>query len=526
MFVVSSNRLSGTVPPLIFNLSSLEKIDVGLNYQIQGHLPSDIGITLPNIRFFSTAYNQFTGAIPVSISNATNQDTLQMNDNNFSGKVPSLEKLNRILLLVITNNSLGNGGENDLCFLCSLTNATNLSILDVNANNSGGELPKCIGNFSTTLYSLLLDNNKISGEIPIEIGNLISLERLEMWMNKLSGNISSEIGKFQKLQYLDLYHNNFSGNIPSSFGNLTIVTNLYLEENNLQGTIPLSLSKCKNLVELFLNNNNLSGLISPQVIGLSFSPIFLGLSSNQFTGVLPMEIGNFKILEYLNISENMLFGEIPTSLGSCVMLENLGMGRNLFQRKIPPSLEFLKGLQYLDLSNNNFSGQIPKFLEGFFYLQFLNLSFNHFEGEVLAKGVFKNTSATFINGNDKVCGVISKFQLPKCEYEKSKKWKLTLSLKLIISIFSGLLGVTLVLLVLLLRSFLKKRKDTASSDSGNFLLNLSYQNLLNVTDGFSSTNIIGAVVLDPCIKEFLIKVDIWLLLRCLTFCIMELPKVS
>ncbi|XP_030963589.1 probable LRR receptor-like serine/threonine-protein kinase At3g47570 [Quercus lobata] len=187
----------------------------------------------------------------------------------------------------------------------------------------------------------------------------------------------------------------------------------------------------------------------------------------------------------------MLFGEIPASLGSCVMLEYLGMGRNLFQRTIPPSLEFLKGLQYLDLSNNNFSGQIPKILESFVYLQFLNLSFNHFEGKVPAKGVFKNTSATFINGNDKLCGGISKFQLPKCEYKKSKKWKLTLSLKLIISIFSRLLGVTLVLLVLLLRSFIKKRKDTASSDLGNFLLNLSYQNLLNATDGFSSTNLIG-----------------------------------
>uniref|UniRef100_A0A7N2R2L2 Protein kinase domain-containing protein n=1 Tax=Quercus lobata TaxID=97700 RepID=A0A7N2R2L2_QUELO len=54
-----------------------------------------------------------------------------------------------------------------------------------------------------------------------------------------------------------------------------------------------------------------------------------------------------------------------------------------------------------------------------------------------------------------------------------------------------LLGVTLVLLVLLLCSFIKKRKDTASSDSENFLLNLSYQNLLNATDGFSSTNLIG-----------------------------------
>jgi hypothetical protein len=48
--------------------------------------------------------------------------------------------------------------------------------LAINANNFGGKLPKCIGNFSTTLTILLLDNNKIFGNIPNGIGNLINLE--------------------------------------------------------------------------------------------------------------------------------------------------------------------------------------------------------------------------------------------------------------------------------------------------------------------------------------------------------------
>ena len=45
---------------------------------------------------------------------------------------------------------------------------------------------------------------------------------------------------------------------------------------------------------------------------------------------------------------------------------------------------------------------------------------------------------------------------------------------------------------LLILCFLrKKRKDNTLSDSGNLLLNLSYQSLLNATNGFSSTNLIG-----------------------------------
>ena len=152
----------------------------------------------------------------------------------------------------------------------------------------------------------------------------------------------------------------------------------------------------------------------------------------------------------------MLFGKIPPSLGSCAKLESLIMRGNLFQGVIPSSLESLRGLQTLDLSNNNLSGNIPRFLERFNILQLLNLSYNHFEGEVPTKGVFKNSSATLIMGNSKLCGGMPKLKLPVCKYNKSKKRKLSLSLKLIIAILSGLLGVTLVVSFLLL--FFLKRK--------------------------------------------------------------------
>uniref|UniRef100_A0A7N2R2K2 non-specific serine/threonine protein kinase n=1 Tax=Quercus lobata TaxID=97700 RepID=A0A7N2R2K2_QUELO len=489
-FGVSLNMLSGRIPPSIFNLSSLKTFDVGSN-QIQQHLPSDIGITLPNIKILSIIFNQFTGPIPISISNATNLEVLQLTGNKLRGRVPCLEKLNRVSIFVLGSNELGNGGANDLNFLCSLTNATFLFALGINVNNFGGELPKCIVNFSTTLTILNLDNNKISGNIPIGIGNLTNLERLEMWNNKLSGYIPFEIGKLHKLQFLALSYNNFFGNMPSSLGNLTLLIKLYFNDNNLQGNIPLSLGKCQNVNTLNLANNNLSGTVSSLLSILSFSPIGLDLSGNKFTGFIPMAVGNLKNLEILDISENMLFGEVPTSLGSCVKLEVLNMRRNFFQGVIPSSLESLRGLEILDLSNNNLSGNIPRYLESFKFLKLLNLSYNHFEGEVPAKGVFKNTSATSIKGNIELCGGMPMFKLPICKYNKSKKRQLTHSLKIIISVLSGLFGVTLVISLLLLFSFKRKRRESTLNNSQNFLLNVSYQSLLKATNAFSSTNLIG-----------------------------------
>ena len=55
----------------------------------------------------------------------------------------------------------------------------------------------------------------------------------------------------------------------------------------------------------------------------------------------------------------------------------------------------------------------------------------------------------------------------------------------------GLLGVTLVMSFLLLFSLKRKRRESSLNNSGNVLLNVSYQSLLKPTDAFATTNLIG-----------------------------------
>ncbi|OMO50327.1 hypothetical protein CCACVL1_30503 [Corchorus capsularis] len=491
LFGLFENEISGNIPSSIFNLSNIRVLDFGLN-QLQGNLPSDLRINMPYLEILSIDCNKLTGSFPVSLSNSSNLSILQVQANKLSGSLPSFEKLDKLSRVMFYGNYFGSGGVSDLSFLCSLTNATSLQYFSIAENNFRGILPECIGNFSVSLIGLAIGHNKIFGRIPAGIENLINLEVLSVTSNEFTGSIPHGLGRLQKLKQFYAYINSLSGAIPTSFGNLTMLLSLKLDVNNLQGSIPSDLGRCENLLELGLSFNNLTGSIPSAVIGLSSLSIFLDLSSNQLTGMLPVEVGNLKNLGALYVSSNKLSGVLPQNLGSCVRLEILHLQGNFFQGKIPSSLNSLKALQVLDISRNNISGEIPDFLVGFELLQYLNLSFNDLEGALPTEGVFKNASATFIQGNNKLCGGSPAFHLPRCNL-KSSKSRSSNSLRLKLAIVFAILGGILVFSFLLLLSFRKKKKQpTTTNFAENSLLKLSYQSIIKATDGFSSENLVGS----------------------------------
>lgn len=485
---VNENSLSGAVPPSLFNHSSVTAIDVGTN-QIEGSLPSYLGNTLPNLEYLSIFRNKFTGSIPWSISNATNLAVLIMGKNGLVGKVPTVEKLQKLRRFIIAINSLGSGESDDLSFLSSLTNATDLELLELNQNNFGGVLPASISNLSSKLAEFSVSYNQIYGNLPEGIWNLVNLEALYLVGNQFSGIIPPEIGRLQKLQQLAFEENEFSGIIPYSIGNLTLLSRITLAENKLHGSIPSSLGRWQNLVLLDLSSNNLTGAIPKELFDLSSLSVALELSQNHLSGSVPMNVGNLKNLGYLGISENKLTGVIPITLGSCVRLEALYLQANFFQGTIPLSLSSLRGMQDLDLSHNNLSGEIPDFLGDFDFLQNLNISFNNLEGEVPTKGIFNNASATSIIGNSRVCGGVPEFQLPRCKSKGSKRS--AFSVKNIIYLSCGLVVAILLICCVCFFWFKRRKTEPSSVLLAPSLLNVSYQDLLKATDGFSSANLVG-----------------------------------
>ncbi|KAL4632598.1 hypothetical protein ACB092_04G063100 [Castanea dentata] len=306
ILTLGDNKLSGLIPPSLYNCSSITFFTMSEN-ELSGSLPTNLFLTLPHLQWFQIYSNQFTGSLPVSLSNASELQYFAVYKNNFMGKISNnFGGLHHLVEFVIDYNNFGSGDDDEMNFLQPLLNCSS-------------KLPNVFGNLSTQLTYFAIGHNLIFGEIPLGMGNLVNLTTLLMNNNKFTGTIPDDISSLKKLQLLDLSNNKLSGRLPITLGNLSLLNKLFLDNNILQGTIP------------------------PRS--------------------LPSEVGNLVHLSVLNLSENKLSGKIPSSLGFCTSLEYLYVEGNLFQGEIPTSLSSLSGIQVMDLSRNNFSSQIPNFLE-------------------------------------------------------------------------------------------------------------------------------------------------------------------
>ncbi|XP_058109124.1 probable LRR receptor-like serine/threonine-protein kinase At3g47570 [Magnolia sinica] len=491
ILVIRENELSGMIPPQLYNLSSIKILDVGGN-RFHGNIPPNLGLTLPNLQELYVRANQFTGTIPVSLSNASGLLNIHLSENGFIGSVPmNFGSLKGLHTLAFWGNELGIGKARDLNFLSSLTNCSNLQVLDISKNRLSGVLPDSMANLSTQLRFLSLGVNSIFGSIPSGIQNLVGLTALAMEYNFLTGTIPVGVAKLNNVRVLYLNGNELSGKIPSTLCNISQLFLLALLENNLSGNIPSALGNCIKLQFIYLQYNNFSGSLPKQLFSIP-SLIKFEAHNNFFTD-LPYEASYLPALGIFTVSNNKLSGKIPSWLGNCISLEILMLDGNFFQGSIPPTFSNLRGLQSLDLSHNNLSGKIPEYMAKLLGLQYLNLSFNNFEGELPKEGVFGNASQVSVLGNGKLCGGIHELQLPPCSGQASKKRGKSLASKVKFSV----IGVVLCLISLscfftaLYWVRKSRRKPLTVTSAEDTFVNVSYGELFKATDGFSASNLIG-----------------------------------
>ncbi|KAJ3680353.1 hypothetical protein LUZ60_016631 [Juncus effusus] len=98
-----------------------------------------------------------------------------------------------------------------------------------------------------------LGNAQLSGTLVPQLGGLKNLQYLELYSNNII--IPDSLGNLLKLRFLRLNNNTISGSIPLSLTGITTLQVLDLSSNNLSGTVPSNGSFSLFTPISFQNNN-------------------------------------------------------------------------------------------------------------------------------------------------------------------------------------------------------------------------------------------------------------------------------
>ena len=229
-----------------------------------------------------------------------------------------------------------------------------LSNLGLQKNKFNGALPSFSG-LSELEFAFLNDNE--FDTIPSDFfDGLSSIRELALDYNPLNATsgwtLPDELAKSVQLTNLSLIQSNLAGPLPEFLGTLPSLSALKLSYNRLTGPIPKSFGQ--SLMQILWLNGQDTGMIGPlDVIPSMTSLTQLWLHGNQFSGVIPENIGDLASLYELNLNRNQLVGLIPESLAN-MNLHNLVLNNNVLMGPIPK----FKALN-VTYDNNNFCQSKP-----------------------------------------------------------------------------------------------------------------------------------------------------------------------
>jgi Leucine-rich repeat (LRR) protein len=423
---LAENNFGGSLPNCLGNLSSLQLLDVSKN-QFTGNIASGPLTNLVSLEFLSLSNNLFE--VPTSMKPFMNHSSLKF----FSSEN------NRLVTEPAAINNLIPKFQLVFFSLSKTTEALNveipdflyyqydLRVLDLSHNNITGMFPSWLLKNNTRLEQLYLSENSFVGALKLQDHPYPNMTELDISINNMNGQISKDICLiFPNLLSLRMAKNGFTGCIPSCLGNissleildlsnnqlstvkleqLTTIWFLKLLNNNFSGHLPTSLFNSSRLGYLYLSGNNFWGQISDFPLYGWKEWNVLDLSSNQFSGMLPRSFGNFTYHGVLDLSKNHFKGPIPRDFCKLDQLEYLDLSENNLSGYMPscfkpPQITHIhlsknrlsgpltygffnnSSLVTMDLRDNSFTGSIPNWIDNLSSLSVLLLKVNHFDGEL------------------------------------------------------------------------------------------------------------------------------------------------
>ena len=208
--------------------------------------------------------------------------------------------------------------------------------IDLPGSNLEGTLPyELFSSTYSSLQSLTLNDNDLSGTLPDSIVLMDNLVSLDLSDNNIGSTVPSALFGLTSLTDLVLSNNWFEGQLKASnAGEVAPLSKLILHDNYLTGSIE-GLAGLPSLEVLDLNSNDLSGEIGSSLFGLS-NLSFLRLSNNHLSGTLSSDIGQLTNLGTLSLDRNEhLRGTVPTEIGNLRLLESLFLHDTGLEGTIP-----------------------------------------------------------------------------------------------------------------------------------------------------------------------------------------------
>lgn len=237
--------------------------------------------------------NSLTSIIPEELSSLKSLSTLYLQGNSLTGSVP--ENILTLPLLSTIDLSFNPLLTGTLHHIFNSTDSIKLKYVNLAGMKISGSLPDALFNY-TTLDSLILSSNCISGSIPMSVcdSNIKTL---------ILDGIG--IGHQCEKKKVRLY-----GTIPPCIFSMPSLNVLHLAGNGLTGKIG-ELSVSCNLSELNLSNNQLTGPLPLSIQYYYFNSSF-SASANRITGTLEdqYELPG----SYLSLYSNRLSGRPPSSM--------------------------------------------------------------------------------------------------------------------------------------------------------------------------------------------------------------------
>uniref|UniRef100_A0A2K1R4S9 Leucine-rich repeat-containing N-terminal plant-type domain-containing protein n=1 Tax=Populus trichocarpa TaxID=3694 RepID=A0A2K1R4S9_POPTR len=343
-------------------------IDIS-NNNIHGQVPRNMCLVLPNLSILRMAMNGLTGSIPSCFGNLSSLVLIDLSDNRLSKISPSIFNSSLLRYLYLDGYKF-TGHVLDF----QPTNEIYLTALNISNNQFSGMLPTWKGNFSN-LKAINLSRNNFDGPLPrdfckldnLEYLDISSLVTLDIAYNNLKGPISSWIGNLSTLSFLLLKANLFIEKVGAT-GRTTYTLKLLrkksYETDLLEGKINDAESPFEDITiqeqikeEIQFITKRISYTYKGDILNLMSG---FDLSTNRFSGQIPLEMGNLSEIHSLNLSHNHLTGSIPATFSNLKQIESLDLSYNSLNGGIPPQLAVLNNLEVFNVSYNNLSGRTPE----------------------------------------------------------------------------------------------------------------------------------------------------------------------